>query len=292
MKKLLYIALVSMSVNAFAQDEATEEVLTTTEESSSASPNLSKNGKQITPEAGDIGLGIDAAPFFTYLGNAMNGTTNNNDPQVQGINQTLMVKYFLSDDMAARVRIGVNQSVLTQINKVQQDKQNDPNVFVDDRFDDETSQMAFAAGVEMRRGNGRVQGYYGGEVFFARQVDKQIYQYGNQMNSDNQDPNSTNWGTNNLQAGGEERVLYNYDGTILNFGVNGLIGVEYFVAPRVSLAGEFTIGFFYTVQGDGHEGYETWSDDDREIIETPTDRFKNRGIQSLPSGNVMANFYF
>ena len=287
MKKLLYIALVSLSVNAFAQDE---DMTTTTEETTSASPVVSKNGHQLTPVAGDIGLGMDAGQFLSFLGNSMNNTNNQAGPQVSGINQTLQVKYFLSDDMAVRVRGVINQSVSTSLFSVRADKQTDPNVYVQDRRDTETSQFSLAAGVEMRRGNGRVQGYYGGEVFFTRGVAKQIFQYGNEMRADNQAP-TTFVGAN------QNRLLYNYGGTTVNIGVNALIGVEYFIAPRISLAGEFMVGFFYGSTSEGLQGVQEWSDDSQilttpEIIETPTFQQKNRGLQSAPSGSVMANFYF
>jgi len=295
MKKLLYVALVSLSVNAFAQDETTEEVLTTTEESSSSSPNTSKNGHQLTPEAGDIGLGMDATPFLQYLGNAMNGENFNAAPNVQGINNAITVKYFLSDDMAARVRVGINQTVQTDKAFIIQDKQTDPNVMVSDRRDIEVSGYNLAAGVEMRRGNGRVQGYYGGEVFFARSQTDIIYQYGNEMRIDNQNPLTSFLGNTGFNgAGNFERQLYSYDGTRTTFGLNGFIGVEYFVAPRVSLGGQFDLSFFYTSETDGLDGFESWGDDGREIIEDKTqdNSQKFRGIQSLPSGAIVANFYF
>lgn len=292
MKKLLYVALVSLSVNAFAQDD---EVLTTTEESSSSGSNTSINGHQLTPEAGDIGLGMDATPFLQYLGNAANGENFNSAPFVQGINNTLTVKYFLSDDMAARVRIGVQQTVQTDKAFIIQDKQQNPNVMVEDRRDIEVSGFNLAAGVEMRRGYGRVQGYYGGEVAFSRSQQDIIYQYGNEMRIDNQNPTTSGIGfTGTDNAGNFERRLYSYDGTRTSFGINGIIGVEYFCAPRISLGGEFTIGLIYTSETDGLDGFESWGDDGREIIEEKTqdNSQKFRGIQSLPSGSIMANFYF
>ena len=42
--------------------------------------NTSKNGHQITPEPGDYGLGIDVNPFFSYIGNMFNGTSDNSPP--------------------------------------------------------------------------------------------------------------------------------------------------------------------------------------------------------------------
>ena len=318
MKKLLYIAAIfSFSANVYAQDETTD-VLTTEEETVAAAPNLSKNGKQITPEAGDISLGMAATPFLQYLGNALNGENFNAAPNVQGVNNTISVKYFLSESMAARVRINVDQTVRTDREFVLADKQTDLNDWLEDKRIVESSGWNFAAGVEMRRGKGRIQGYYGGEIFINRNNSKTIYEYGNALTQDNQEPNTTgNWGTNTnmnstsqVNTNGQnirdnqnnvigtqpnyERLLSDYQGTTIGFGANGVIGVEYFFAPKISIGGEFTMGPFYSTRTDRERAWEFWGDDGREVrveVDNGTTQ-KNRGWNTNSFGNIYLNVHF
>ena len=76
------------------------------------------------PKAGDIGLGIDVVPVFKYVGNMFNGATNNglnsfggeyalpdvsldNDAVLNQPTVSIMGKYMITDNIAARLNVGV-----------------------------------------------------------------------------------------------------------------------------------------------------------------------------------------
>ena len=279
MRKILYIALVSLSVNAFAQDE----VLTTTEESSSASSNVSINGKQITPEAGDMGLGFNAS---NILGDLLAANGNGNPSAVSvGGTQEIFLRYFLADDMALRVSLGIGQVATTTTRKVVQDKQNDPNLFVDDNYTTSNGTFGLGVGVEMRRGSGRVQGYYGGELAFNRSNFSEIREYGNMMTVDNQSP-TTAFGT------GNSRMIASYGNTNYGVNLNGIIGAEVFIGPKISLGGEFSTGLRYSKTVAGESQFEEMSDDGIEYDINPNATSFSRGWGTAASGGIFANFYF
>lgn len=96
-KTLLMLVLAAcIAANASAQDN---------ERSKGALTN--KNGLNILPAAGDFALGIEASPFFRYLGNAFN-TSDNSAPSFQGVDQTLYGKYFLRNNRALRAKLYLN----------------------------------------------------------------------------------------------------------------------------------------------------------------------------------------
>ena len=278
MKKLLYIAAIfSLSVNAYAQDEET-----TTTEGESSAENLSINGKQITPVAGDIGLGFNAASIIGNVladnGRAVTGTSINGANEIFG-------RYFLSDDMAVRARFGFRQDANTTTYSVLQDKQNDPNVRVNDKRTQTIGNFNLALGVEMRRGEGRVQGYYGGELNFFRNNNSTIYDYGNAMTLDNQRPTT-------IFGSGNTRTIASYGNTTYGINLNGLIGVEYFIGPKISIGGEFMTGFIYSGSNAGENQTETWSDDGIEYRVSPNAISGRWGWSTDASGGIYANFYF
>jgi len=303
MRKLLYIAaLFSLSVNVYAQDESTD-VLTTEEETVAATPNLSKSGKQITPQAGDMGLSMDASPFLDFAGNILNNTAGNNAPTVLAtnggfLNSQITFRYFLEDNMAVRARVGISQTTTTTTNLVQQDNQTDPNVRVEDRQVQSANGFNVAGGIEMRRGNGRLQGYYGGELAVSKTNNSFFREYGNALTQDNQAPRSTvGFGAvaNNGVANLENRLIASYGGRNVTVGLNGVIGAEYFFGPRMSIGAEFILGFGLGFEQEGENQTEEWSDDGIEFTVTPSENKRFiRDFTTNPGngGNVTLNLYF
>ncbi len=44
-----------------------------------------------------------------------------------------------------------------------------------------------------------------------------------------------------------------------DFGLRGFVGVEYFVIPKISVGGEFGLGFMYSKVGEGYVNTESWN---------------------------------
>lgn len=246
-KSTLAIALAFGVASAFAQD------LT------------SKKGEPILPEAGDWAIGIDASPFLRYAGNLFN-TAGNAAPTWEHLNanQTIIGKMFKDEKTAYRaiLRIGLNS--WTDVQKTAQPVSTPPTyptlpTMVDDKAKASNTFIGLGAGYEMRRGKTRLQGYYGADAMFWMSSSKKKYTYGNATLSPSGTPpvtvgDSHNWNGDavfgdNITTdpyGNAARVTEWKSGSTIGFGVRGFVGAEYFIFPKISIAGEFGWGIGIT----------------------------------------------
>lgn len=158
-----------------------------------------KNGQEILPQAGDIGLGVNAVPILNFVGNTFNGNTNNtyigSNKFVSNLgNNVIFGKYMLSSTTALRAHLRVGISSFSNRNYVYDDTKNDPDSLVTDYVRINNSQYILGAGYEMRRGFGRLRGFYGAEAFLGYgRLNQRTYQYGNAFGALNAAPTSTAW---------------------------------------------------------------------------------------------------
>jgi len=119
------------------------------------------------------------------------------------VDQTILGKYFVSDKQAVTLRFGIN--------------------FLNDKFGnndftnyevDNNTDLTIGVGYEWRRGKGRVQGYFGVEGYFFYSMSK----------------------TN------DEDGTISVDNQTIGGGIDGVLGAEYFIAPKLSLGGQFRWG--------------------------------------------------
>lgn len=250
MKKtfLLLVILCFSAFGAFAQQPV---------QSAGENP-VPEQDRQLLPEAGDIGLGFDAVPFLEYLGNIFNGTTNNSiGADFPGFNQQIFAKYFLTENMAVRARVRLEQDITTSRNRVILDNQPvpDPNVEVTDEWTFYSTFVRVGGGVEFRRGTGRIIGVFGGEASFLYGNDLTKYDYGNPITVGNQAPTST---FGSLNDGRFERIVENKSNKRIGAGLTGFIGVEYYIAPKMSLGAEFTLGVDFIKNYRNQQKFEFW----------------------------------
>lgn len=217
--------------------------------------------KDYLPKAGDLAIGIDMQPVYSFFGNLANGDAGNGLGQFGGEDPfgitgiSIMGKYMLDNTTALRVNVGINKNVTKTysysiddearfLNPLSEAKVQDLNKF-------NSAGYSLAAGIEFRKGKNRIQGFLGGDVVFA--VDKERYQfsYGNVLTDVNQIPSRTAY--NNVPAGfpsapaianvGYWTRTYateSYACTVLA-GVAGRLGVEYFIVPQLSFGGEVSL---------------------------------------------------
>lgn len=284
MKKLLMLCLLSiLAFGANAQD---------------AEPLTGKKGQPILPEKGDIGLGVNMIPFFNWFGNAFNANSNNmyaGDNKFFRIfgNSVIMGKYMLSDKSAVRVNFGFNVGSVHESMYVQDDASNNALDMVLDSRKQDYGDYTLALGYEMRRGKGRIQGYFGADVIFqVRQASGFAYTYGNNFADANVIPTSHNWGTN---VNGNRRTLLDESRTTFGAGLRGFIGVEYFVAPKFSIGCEFGWGFMVNGTFEStksEEFYESVTSTTMiENTKTAGSVSFNAGVDNL-NGVVFMFFYF
>lgn len=289
MKKIIITTLVGlMAIVSFAQDQI-----------------VSKNGYVVLPEKGDFALGFNGVPVLNFALNAANimtntGHTAQHPGYVSGMNQILVGKYFLEDNIAIRGRFGINTiSTLTKAfgNNPMTPSAIDPENILLQKTRVSNNSYFLGAGLEWRRGHNRLQGFYGGEVLIGLGNTTTKNSYEIEYNQEAQDSGVIGLGSN--------RVLSNKSGTSLTFGVRGFAGVEYFVLPKISIGAEFGWGLGFTTTPRGSIEVETWNvapgatDPSASVIESKGNNSSNsfgfgvdNGISSILGASGALNIVF
>ena len=271
-----------------------------------------KRGVYLLPQAGDFALGIDATPVLRYMGNFFSSSLNP-APQfngVNGVNQTIFGKYFLQDNRAIRGRLTIGMSNYVDKYAVPDDEAiadeiaagNTPDPYLYTKLTDikrESNTFAeLGIGYEFRRGNGRVQGFFGGEVFAGIEVGKTKYEYANPI----EDTTPWTWPWPSMMSAGYTdyingilcRVTENKAGRISYAGLGAFAGVEYFFAPQMSIGGEFGLGFSFSYSGQNKVTGEGW--DSAGDVTTQSKQGTGWGtemqLNTYPSGRITLMFHF
>lgn len=219
----------------------------------------SKKGETYLPESGDWSIGIDATPILSYVGGFF---SNAGAPAPSwnflNSNQTIIGKMYTSETSAYRAIIRLGMTNNKTVAKVDDDLITTPptfpatNAMKEDVMKSSSHFIGLGAGMEMRRGKTRLQGFYGADAMFWMSGSKNKYTYANDYSATNASPTTTNFGTNIAPAystwGG--RVLEEKSGSTIGFGVRGFIGCEYFVLPKISIGAEFGWGFGIAMTGE------------------------------------------
>ena len=259
---------------------------------------LSKRGEPILPKAGEIALGIDAMPVLGYFGDLFNASSGNKPSfgHIDGLyttgTNTIYVKYYLEDQVAVRgaVMIGhrndINQEFVTMNQAIM-----DPLVTVTDKFNSTVTKLGIGGDYLMYRGKGRVQGYFGGGGFISYDSYKMNYTYGNAITTEFNAPTWYDFGGLNAPITGSERVLEKYGNNNFGITLRGIIGVEYFFAPKISVGGEMGLGFQAYRKG-GFETVERWTGQDVEVETTEIAHDGFLDLQNFTSGSLFIMFHF
>jgi hypothetical protein len=248
------------------------------------------------PRQGDFALGADATPFLNYLGGFFsdNGAAT---PTFSGLKeQSIYGKYFVQDNQAIRVKLLLGIYSTSHKQSVQNDEASStiPDATTIDTKKEKNTNVYLSAGYEFRRGRGRVQGFWGGELGFGIDKSTTSYAYGNPMTGANQTPTSHNFGSNIPSTG--ERVMLDKGGLNFRFGLGGFAGVEYFIANQISLGGEFSLGFITSLRG--QDEVTTQKFEAGKVQESVT-RTRNAGdvanefgVKTVAGGSIFLLFYF
>lgn len=251
-----------------------------------------KKGTPILPVAGEYSIGIDATPFFSYAGNMFNGNTFNSSPGFSFTATNPMQitgKYMLDDKTAIRGSFRIGMTSVKDKEFVSEDGATDPLATVEDSWTNSQMNVGLAAGLEKRKGNGRLQGIYGAMAMLSYSSYKDVYEYGNEFSSTNTNPSRTSFNGNNI---GGAWVNENKQGTTFGLSAWAFIGVEYFFAPKMSLSGEFSYGLGFSNQSSGSMSYENWDGSAVESGETETAGSSAFGLDTGIGAALNLNFYF
>lgn len=233
MKNTLILILAFVTINAQAQ---LQPVL------------KNKKGIAIHPQQGDYCIGMSVNPFLNYFGNILNNSSSNNSPNVQfaNSNQLIYGKYMITNMKAYRgmFRFGINNySIKTDVT----DKT--PGALATATVTDvqsyKSTSLGLGFGVEYRKGTStRLQGIYGYELFVNYNSGSDVtFTYGNKI--ENEDSGFV-----------RNKKLNNPSN--FNIGFRGFVGVEYFIAPKISLGAEFGYGMAISTLGKSEATNETY----------------------------------
>ncbi|KAB1154324.1 hypothetical protein [Flavobacterium luteum] len=174
----------------------------------------SKKGENYLPEAGDWAIGFNADGIFNYVGNAFNGNTDNSAPSVSFQKAgTFVGKKFITDKTAYRVV--ANFAVGSNSETIGSEET------VVSGLD-----LAAGLGKEWRKGKTRLQGFYGADALLM-------------INSSKTKITDT----------GYEKVTTS--GMKIGVGINGFIGAEYFLFPKMSIGAQYGYGLNIGIGGEG-----------------------------------------
>jgi hypothetical protein len=222
MKKIFFTVLLMSGVTLFAAAQDNEVT-------------NSKGKTTLLPQEGSIALGIDATPFFKYLGGIFSDTDADAPTFTYG---AFYGKYFLSDKTAIRGKLRLGYLSDKSVNLVPKSNASDPDEKVEDITKISGTNIGLNVGLEKRIGKTRFQGFYGAELGF---------EVGNQGNR------KYTWG-NELVAG--QRTLSDKNGTTWGIGANLFAGVEFFVTSYVAIGGELGWGIKFASTSRGALEYE------------------------------------
>lgn len=271
--------------------------------------------KDYLPKAGDLAVGIDMQPVYTFFGNLANGDAGNTLGQFGGEDPlgltgiSIMGKYMLDNTTALRVNVGINKNVtntysysiddIRYIEPLSEAKVQDLNKF-------NSAAYSLAAGIEFRRGKNRIQGYLGADLVFGLEKEHYHFSYGNAITEVNQRPSRTAY--NNVPGGfpsapnianvGYWNGTYATESYMSNIlaGVAGRVGVEYFIVPKLSFGGEVSLLIGERFQKQSYtksEGYNPTTaqvETHTELIRPASNQF-HIGTEDL-GGKLFMMFYF
>jgi len=240
----------------------------------------SKKGTPILPEAGDYALGFDATSLTGYAGNLLNGGSNGSlQPLGLAIGATTITgKYFVDANKAYRGMLQLDFGSNT-VTTPTQDRS--VGAVSGDMVDDEgkTSNMGITigGGIEMRRGQGRLQGVYGPMAMISLGSSSTDSTYGNSID---------------LLPIGTTRTTTNKQGSTFGIAIGGFAGVEYFFAPKMSIGGE--ILWTININSTGSSETTTESYDGTATTSTTVEGGSSSSfnVGTTPMANININFHF
>ena len=303
MKKIFISVLTLGALVANAQDSTQKKIQLT---KNTELTFTSKAGHEVLPQAGDLAIGISATAPLTYFGGvlsnggngagAFNSANQNGNVPTSGAT-TVFGKYMVSSNTAYRFHVSTFGNRTTALSgRIADD--GDVNNFVQDKRTIVNRGMTLAGGIEKRRGYTRLIGVYGAEAVIGfNQGNKTSFDYANEISAANQTPTNGFGAVDAINVPGiaNNRTVSSKVNSGFSVGAQVFAGVEYFVAPRISLGGEFNWGIHYltnTSTSTTVEFFNTNTNAVEEFTEVTKNGSQLRSGTGTLGGNVNLLFYF
>lgn len=246
------------------------------------------------PKAGDLGLSVSANPL-SQIATGVSPTSTQPLVSISG-------KYMVSDKSALFLNVGW----IYNYNHNNYYANDDAALYLDpfsrakviDTRENQITGLNVSFGGERRIGKGKVQGVFGGGIMYAFSYYDSRYSYGNAITSINQHP-STNHGNSLTGVPGFNylRPTHTFSSAPTHqFGLVGYAGVEWFVAPKISVGARINLSATYFwaqgIYGD-YEGYNYLTGQVEEWTELSSPSYHgfifNRDNLGM---DISFNFYF
>lgn len=274
-----------------------------------------KDYSTFLPTKGDIAISVGLNPIAFFAGNIFNGTIDNELDQfggqpyfnadVRDLNfmpynlVSISLKYMVTDKFATRLNFGYGYSK-SGVNAYVIDDMAlalDPfsQAKVVDSYRGVNHCGSVYLGGEYRMGNGRFQAVFSAGVnYYLGGIGKKI-SYGNAITDVNQSPTIASDSykvTLPDRSGMINGRLLSSRQTVHGVGLTGGVGIEYFVAPKISIGAEVNLSLsaiFEITNNKIAEGYNVISGKPDVWVETqrPVNFYLN-----LATSNIGANFTF
>ncbi|HKK40578.1 MAG TPA: hypothetical protein VJ949_14250, partial [Cryomorphaceae bacterium] len=203
-----------------------------------------------------------------YFGNFFS-EADNPAPFAEFTNDRLAItaKKFISDDFAYRA--GFRLNILADKNRAFSPEFSvDPtNTTVEDSYSRTFTNTYLSFGVEKRKGNTRIQGFYGAEGFIGFGTEKHVFEYGNDITQENTSPTRTEF---EIDFQDDPRELTNISetgaftteftkGAQFSIGARAFLGAEIFLFPKWSIGFEYGLALGFAYQGNSEIVQEEWA---------------------------------
>jgi hypothetical protein len=310
MRKIVFLAVFASMVSAaVAQDNM-----------------MNKRGNPILPEAGDYSIGIDAVPFIdwafdkTRVQSSFGVSSAGNAVSAQ-MPMTFVGLYMKDANTAYRGKVGINfnSHSTDHLVSVNNDSTEGSSHQVTDNIKTSGFGITLGAGIQKSRGKGRLHGIYGAEAMIGfGSGTKTTYSYGNNWILDANHTNGTSTvnpfvapgQSNHIDAAGNNevvntsRVTEQKNGGSFGFGIDGFVGVEYFLLAKMSVSAEYNWGIMLSSSGEGSTTTEstvaptgtstTYTLRTTESKSGKSSDFNvgNGDINSSSTGSIVFHFYF
>ena len=252
------------------------------------------------PENKQLGISMNAVPILNWLGNTFNGNANNTyigqSKFINSNSPSVTLRYFYKPDFAIRGIYGGGRNQITQDNYVKDNSVvNDPYATVIDRKSTSSSTLLIGFGIEKRRSNGNLQGYYGIDITYGRSSSQSQYEYGNDFTMFNQSPTTTTDFDGKTSSNQFERVIDVNNQVTNSIGSRGFIGFEYFITKGISIGAEYGLAVMFKSNSDADATTQSINTIDGTKINRRTkiagsrsysDKLDNQG------GAILINAYF
>ena len=274
-----------------------------------------KDYSEYLPKTGDVAIGFSLNPLANFVGNMFNGNTWNSlknlaaepmlcpTPNIAAI----MAKYMLTDQLGIKANLGFGCNIYSKNGYIGDDAALMMNPLseakVIDTYKVNKLSGSIALGVDYHVGKQLpVQGVFGVGIIYALGHETHQYKYGNAITELNQTPAYSN---DVFQSTTVFRDLHYMQGRVLSdqaedlihrVGAYASVGIEWCVAPKISLGANVNLNICYTLNPARETIYEGWNNATSQVeqytdLVAPASHGFTFSTDNI-GANLLMNFYF